>query len=458
LFIKGSTTGYPTAVVALAAGLVGVGSPASLVASFVLATGDDGAHADSEQKLLYLHAMPRCRPRAAHATNPGFKLDFTADARLLALVGILIFPAACAEEGFDPPPTCADYAGTTQRPSIPLAHSTEHLDIHVDEGVMMCAGSADDWERFYRYVANKLDITPTQRVPVYLLRVPREEHCGPKPRLGCIKRDGVVFSNYRAIYHELVHAVACEWRQSGTKFLVEGLATAFEPGPLSYRLHPSEFVTQSPDEFGDYGAAAHFVRWLLEIAGPDTLRRAYQRAPSRGGPGVLGVLGAFYGDVDELFADYEEHAPDLWAPHRVCDDLPVLEPSGVDTWRFESWFDCDDRSTMGPWTWVYGPTADQFAHREMYQSFLIEIETPQTYRFQRMAEDYTGLRMWRCLDDLGLSKQEVADRWIEDILITDAQDGTPIELDAGVYRVDVLRMHAPPHLVTVDVFPLDPYE
>jgi hypothetical protein len=39
-----------------------------------------------------------------------------------------------------------------------------------------------------------------------------------------------------------------------------------------------------------------------------------------------------------------------------------------------------------------------------------------------------------------------------------AQDGTSIELDAGVYRVDVLRMHAPPHLVTIDVFPLEPDE
>jgi hypothetical protein len=325
---------------------------------------------------------------------------------------------------------------------------------------MVCAGSADDWERFYRYVANELDITPTQRVPVYLLRAPREEHCGPNPTAGCMTRDGVVFSNYRALYHELVHAVACEWRQGGTKFLVEGLATAFEPGPLSYRLHPSEFVTQGRDEFGDYGAAAHFVRWLLEIAGPDTLRRAYQRAPSRGGLGVLGVLGVLYGDGDELFADYEEHAPDLWAPHRVCDDLPVLEPSGVDTWRFESWFDCDDRSTMGPWTWWNEPFADQFAHRQMYQSVLIEIETPQIYRFQRMLDDdpntFTDLKLWRCLDDLALSKQAVDERWIETGLFPDAQGGTSIELDAGVYRVDVIRLHAPPHLVTLDVFPLEP--
>jgi hypothetical protein len=373
---------------------------------------------------------------------------------------IMLALASCTKD--EPVYTCADFAGETPRPNIPLTHSTEHLDIHVDEGIMMCAGSAADWEHFYRYVANELDITPTQRVPVYLVRRPGR-HCGISNARGCVMPDGVVFTAYDVIYHELVHALACEWRHSSTPFLSEGLATSFEQGPRKSSAHPADFVTHGRAGFSRYYYyAGHFVRWLLDTAGPDALRRAYQGAPLDGGPGVLAVLNAVYGDAEALFEDYQQTAPQMWAPHRLCDGVPRLEPTGVDTWHFESMFDCDSPSTLGPWTWIDVPYVDPYAHREMYQSFLIEVDTPLEYRFQRFIasdpDSYTRMLIWRCLDDLALSEQDVKERWFHDVLFPDFDDGTEVELEPGVYRIDVLREHAPPHVVTVDVFPADQYE
>jgi hypothetical protein len=415
----------------------------------------------SSKTLRFIMHSPSCTARAEPANQSGLGACFATLTRCALLCAIWLPIGSCTKDEPDAVLTCADFAGETQRPSIPLTYSTEHLDIHVEDGVMMCAGSAEDWEHFYQYVAHELDITPTQRVPVYLMRVPGKKYCGREHRIGCVKHDGVVFTTYQAVYHELVHGLACEWRHNSTPFLVEGLAQGFIQLPLSFSAPPAEFVTHGREGFSAYyGNAAHFVRWLLATEGPDSLRRAYQRAPIGGGPGVLAVLDSVYGDVDALFEDYEQNAPDEWAPHRLCDGIPVLEPMADQTWHFESTFDCSDRSTRGPWTWTTIYHYDAYAAREMYQSFLIEIDTPLEYRFQRVTEpgDYTGLVVWRCLDDLALSKQDAKERWFQSFMFSDSDGGTEVELEPGVYRVDVVRDHAPPHVVTVDVFPADQHE
>jgi len=364
------------------------------------------------------------------------------------LVGLLLFVAACATEDDEPPlpRTCADFEGHTELPEIPLAYSTEHLDIHVDDGFLMCAGTPGEYDRYYQYVADELSITLTQRVPVFVMRPGGV--CPPNAS-GCRTRDGAVVAPPGVTWHELTHAVSCEWRHSSTSALSEGLAVAFEPRPLIHKTNPAEFITAGSSWDLAYDHAGHFVRWLLEEHGVEAFREAYVASPLSGGEGVLDVLAEVYGqDPDALFTDYLASAPYQWVPHRQCGDVPRLEPSGG-AWTFEAVFDCEDPGTFGPWE-RNGSEPSGIGRISMYQSFLIDIEDPGTYVFER--DDLgTSVFLERCLDQTQLSEEQVAELWVKEGLIPTLQGITEIDLDPGTYRVDVLRDFAAPHPVSLHI-------
>jgi hypothetical protein len=359
---------------------------------------------------------------------------------LLLGLGFALF--GCSDEPeqvLAAPRTCLDPdIPPTELPDFPLVYETEHLDIHIEQGEFLCAGSALDYERFTSYVSEQTDVDVQRRVPVYVGEW-RSAGCSSN---NCTLPDGVVFTDAYSAHHEIVHAVVCEERVDTPHLLAEGLAVSFEPMPNDSPGDPTAF-SEVRRQFREYPAAGHFVRWLHEAIGTEAFMDLYTTANYD--TGIWTAIEAAYGTFAE--ADYHATAPALWVPHRQCADLPVLEPDG-DMWRFEATLDCDDPSTMGPYERVEHSTAD-FERRAMYQSFLIDIETPGTYRLERphlLVEGFTDVWVERCLDEHPATEQALDDEWVNaSVWFTLTEDIGMFEFEhAGLWRVDVLREHGPP--------------
>jgi hypothetical protein len=362
----------------------------------------------------------------------------------LMITGLL----GCGDENEPRPARCSDYEGTTELPDVPITYTTEHLDIHVQDDQMFCAGSAAEYERFFVYMGFEFGVELPERVQVFFLENVGD-HC-PEGAAGCLTVDGVVFARVGNVAHEIAHATTCEWRGSTTPYLSEGLAESFEVTPSTNMGDPREFVTaRSPSDI-DYDEAGHFVRWLIEDGGADPFLELFLTSPLSGGDGVYDALAAAYTeDAEALFADYEATAPFMWIPHRQCADLEILEPqAGV--WQFEAVFDCNDPSTLGPYERAGDDTHfDAFAPTSMYQSFLLEIDATGLYRFEREIE--TSVWIERCIEQTALSEAEAEQLWRREPLVPGLQGLTDVELQAGTYRVDVQRQYAEPHPVSLRI-------
>src|SRR5690606_3987351 len=186
--------------------------------------GPSSPHAEARPMMMtagsvYGTLMGMSSPTCSRHANPGTAMGLA-----------LLIISGCGTEEPPRPATCADFSGATELPDIPLRYSTEYLDIYVSEDQIMCAGTPVEYERFHRHVANELSITPTERVPLFIMSP--GGHCPPDVA-ACRTSDGVVFSPPGYTWHELTHAVGCAWRHSSAPPLSEGLATVFEPSPLT---------------------------------------------------------------------------------------------------------------------------------------------------------------------------------------------------------------------------------
>jgi hypothetical protein len=370
-----------------------------------------------------------------------------------ALAVQLLLACSVTEPEIDPEPepasdevqTCLDPdRPRTEVPDFPLTYATEHLDIYVDEERFLCAGTALEYERFVDYVSEQLGVEIQRRIPLYF-----GDHAATWCSLGagtagCATEDGTIFAEPRASYHELTHAVACETRFPAAHMFAEGLATAFEPQENEWRTNPTEFSDIETKFSYYYHYAGHFVRWLHEQLGSEVFMHLYAHANYD--TGIWAAIVAAYGATAE--SDYLERSPALWVPHRQCADLPLIEPvNGV--WSFESRFDCDDPSTLGPYERTYDFLHDQ----DIYQSFLIEIDEPGTYRIERPPSELVGeteVYIERCLDDHPGTKEEAQQEWVQrwvwyNFYWVEPNDIGWEELPyAGLWRVDVVRKYGPP--------------
>lgn len=361
---------------------------------------------------------------------------------IISLVSMLSLGIGCNDDDEYHPALCSDFE-PAPLPDIPLAYSTEHLDIHVEEGRLLCAGTAREYENHFQYVTDELGVTRTQRIPVFIMSSVKD-HC-PELTAGCIKRSGAAYATIGTTHHELAHAAACDLRSGSAPALSEGLAKSFEVTSLSAKFDPTQFLVATRSREVNYDEAGHFVRWLLETRSLDAFQETYETALRKGGEGIFDVLELSYDqDVDALFADYEASAPHMWVPHRQCADLEVLEPQQEGVWEFDAMFDCEDDSTYGPDELAGDDThCSYLADNTIYQSFLLEIDAPGSYRFLREIE--TSVEIERCVPQAGLSEEEAAEIWHSDWLFAGVQGITDVELMAGTYRVDVLRHFVEPH-------------
>jgi hypothetical protein len=360
----------------------------------------------------------------------------------------------CNEDG-EPAPspasprTCLDPdIEPTQPPNIPLTYATEHIDIHVAEDQFLCAGSAQDYDRFVTYVATQMSIELERRISMFIDG--QISDCATYSR-GCTMADGVILTMPYATYHELAHATMCQERTAAPPFLAEGFAVSFEQYGLDSSGNPSEFAEVRRGHFGMYYEwAGHFVRWLQEQLGPEAFLDLYTTATYSGG--VWAAVEDAYGTMAE--ADYHATAPAMWIPHRQCADLFILEPND-EKWLYESTFDCSSTSTLGPYERVH-PLSAHYERTSMYQSFLIDIPTPGTYRIgspDPETHGWTGVNLEPCLDEHPATKQDIEEQWVQDVVwfVPMLNTGTVEFEHAGLWRVDVLREHGPPVDVWVTI-------
>jgi len=315
----------------------------------------------------------------------------------------------------------------------------------------LSARTLDELERFVELVSAELGVVLERRIPFYFgfdeLAV---EHCG---WAACTSKNGNVFATSwqpTSSHHELVHGVVCETRFGAPAILAEGLAVAFEPKPNSRRGAPSEFaeIERGSKFTGYYGHAGHFVRWLHDELGPAAFMDLYTSAEYQGG--VWSAIEAAYGATAE--ADCLAQAPASWVPHRQCADVPFHERSG-DAWSFDLHFDCSESATRGP----YERTNFHLDANYMYQSFLIDVETPGTYRLERpdwATDGVIQVRVERCLDQHPMTEQEIDDEWVAKWVWFNFQHVGKVDFaHPGVWRVDVARDFGPPADVWLTIEP-----
>jgi hypothetical protein len=339
----------------------------------------------------------------------------------------------------DPPRTCLDFDEiVSDVPDFPLVYETEHLDVHVEPERFLCAGSVIDYERHVQYVANQLGIEIQRRIPVYAMRWASEYCTG---NAACATRDGVVFATPATAYHELAHGVSCEIRTGGPSILAEGLAVSFEPRDNTSLGVPQEFSEIHRSEFGYYYLrAGHFVRWLAEQLGPDAFAALYRTASYDGG--VWTAMASAYGS--SLAIDYAAESPAMWIPHRQCADMPLLEPEADGGWVFEARFDCDDEATLGPYEKTDMSEAN--GNIDMFQSFLIDVPEPGTYRLESSHGNALTIYYERCLDEHPATEQEIKEERRQGSVFFTLFDDYGLEEfeHAGLWRIDVLHDYGPP--------------
>ncbi|MFV8750048.1 hypothetical protein ACNOYE_05830 [Nannocystaceae bacterium ST9] len=202
------------------------------------------------------------------------------------------------------------------------------------------------------------------------------------------------------------------------------------------------------DEFSPYyDRAGHFTRWLAEQLGPEEFAALYRTATYD--EGVWSAMESAYGA--SLATDYASQSPAMWIQHRQCADMPLLEPRAEGGWVFEAKFDCEDEATLGP----YEKTNQNEANgsTDMYQSFLIDMPEPGTYRLERSE----GLVIWyeRCLAENPATEQEALDERVrQPVFFTLVDDYSIVDFEhSGVWRVDVLHEHGPPVDVWFTIVP-----
>lgn len=345
--------------------------------------------------------------------------------------------------------TCVDSdIKMTRLPDVPLVRQSEHLDFYSDGFV--CAGTASELERHVAFVADSMGVNLRMGIPVVLspdAPAECEGLLGPSTTIsGCSKPDGTVFSTPESLYHELNHSVACQLRsgQPRVDALIEGFAVMHDPLPWASEKSEDLHLTEM---FGDstppYPASGHFVRWLVEREGPETLADLY-RTPSS--PDELpNILEDLYGvPFVQLETEYGS-TPWKWAPFRQCADLPHVDrdPDGV--WRYSGPpMNCDDESTMGPFLRERNTPSNDWDL--MYQSFTFTLGGAEgIYLDYALADGIYRVKFERCLDE-HVQTSDDAPPLSAGFLIPKINGAQTFpSLCPGTWRANVLMLHDTPN-------------
>ncbi|MEM6992706.1 MAG: hypothetical protein AAF721_19485 [Myxococcota bacterium] len=131
----------------------------------------------------------------------------------------------------------------------------------------------------------------------------------------------MLFSGGYSLAHELVHAVLDSEGES--YFVEEGMAEMFSGVGVYYDVEkatvsPTEHLRLSRLEYRtgglDYDAAAHFVRWVYETAGPSSMLRLATKIEARSSASeIAGQLESVFAEpMESIEARYRTTAPNYY--------------------------------------------------------------------------------------------------------------------------------------------------
>ena len=128
----------------------------------------------------------------------------------------------------------------------------------------------------------------------------------------------------------------------------------------------------------------------------------------------------------------------------------VLEPE-ASGWHFSAMLDCQHADTLGPYARVTELDVELYGARSMYQSFLIDVQAPGSYLVERTGAQRINYE--RCLEDDLATEEDIAEQRVQTVVWFNLQGIGMIELDAGLWRFDVLVDHGPVVDVSVTITP-----
>ena len=250
----------------------------------------------------------------------------------LASISMLLLAGCVGDEG---EPVAPD------PPALLHEYDTEHLRIHSD--VERCEGDLARWDGFVGFAQDYLGVEAPGIVDVYVwddAAFDDVQWCGRPMLGGCFPGEGVVYGEVTSLEHELVHAITEDFANHD-RFFVEGLAEALAED-TAFGMFPPSFHATSSSEV-DYPSAGHFVRWLLESAGPAAFVEYMSRADA-GLDDLQSIYGEYVGqDVEAAF--YAE-ADDAY-PRAYEHPAPELEYDASLGWSSELIFDCAHEDVRG---------------------------------------------------------------------------------------------------------------
>jgi hypothetical protein len=226
----------------------------------------------------------------------------------------------------------------------------EYIILAAEQPERVCGGTAEYMDRRAGELFEKLGTDPV-KVEYYLLD-DVDEYCADNV-VGCA-HGSVVYAERVPLLHEIVHARANDGMPTG---LEEGLATYLgDPHPtlpMASRERIAELLTQDIDDLetsADYGRAAHFIAFLDEQFGWDSVRMldTMLTAKSRAV------------DIDATFQVVFDHGIeavlDLYAEYPDCTgkvDTSIActapaAPGGFPSAVWEHQVDCAASNAVGP--------------------------------------------------------------------------------------------------------------
>lgn len=221
----------------------------------------------------------------------------------------------------------------------PILWETERAIIGSElEGFELCHDDFAMLDEHVALVEDMLGVERSSKLKVYFYDLDGLP-CGVSPQ-GCYRHDTdqIHMATWDGLDHEIVHAVAPDSFPS--LFWEEGTADALRwVGTIGDGERVLENATKNRPEELDYLNARHFVRWIIETHGLESLRRIISGATEEEATGS---------SFDELAAAHRESVPYAYPalePY-ICpfDALPELE-AGV--WQEDFDLGCDQPGATG---------------------------------------------------------------------------------------------------------------
>jgi hypothetical protein len=238
---------------------------------------------------------------------------------------------------------CAD----GDSPPTPDARG-HYLDVHLDEGIEICAGEVAAYDDFLRGAFGLWgeQVPEDFRVSVYAKR-----DSGCSIGTSCAPEGEVRLGTQASAYHELGHAVHQALDGRSVTSLEEGVATAL--GPLQpFVLQRSTLADASVDFLfatdrmdADSGLGAVLTRYLIEQYGVDSFRGFFRALGGAAPPSAT--------EIEQQFEiAFGEPLDDVWGV------VTSEDRCGYDLWYCEPWapqalpveidgIDCDAPTTRG---------------------------------------------------------------------------------------------------------------